>query len=41
MFVRRRSRFLTCLNASGGRRDEFARDISEIEPSQSDRRIER
>jgi hypothetical protein len=38
--VRRRSRFLTCLNASGGRRDEFARDIPEIEPIESDRRIE-
>jgi hypothetical protein len=32
MFVRRRSRFLTCLNASGGRRDEFARDLPVVEP---------
>jgi hypothetical protein len=31
MFVRRRSRFSTCLNASGGRRDEFARDFPEVE----------
>jgi len=29
MFVRRRRRFLTCLDASRGRRDEFARDFPE------------
>jgi hypothetical protein len=47
-----RSRYLTCLNASGGRRDEFAEDAEyprenvpknradQIEPMKSNRRIE-
>jgi hypothetical protein len=29
MFVRQCRRFLTCLKASGGRRNEFARDVPE------------
>jgi hypothetical protein len=29
MFVRQYRRFLTCLKASDGRRDEFTRDVPE------------